>query len=104
MGRQVIGALILAQAMGGAAPSDLTGAAVEVCAKKMVQMAAKYGARDLTSQVIGHAQPMADNKVLVRMAVTINYHRKRGIEQRKAIIGCLVDPRGKIEVLEALPK
>jgi len=100
----IAGALILAQAMGGAQPTDLTGAATEVCAKKMVQIAARYGAKDLTSQVIGKAQPMADNKVLVRMAVTINYRRKHGVETRHAIIGCLVDPRGKIEVLEALPK
>lgn len=100
----MIEALILAQAMGGASPPDLTGVATELCAKRMIHMASRYGASDLTSQVIGHAQQMGDGKILVRLAVTINYNRKAGIEQRKAIIGCLVDTRGKIEVLEALPK
>ena len=99
-----IGALILVQAMGGAAPGDVTAVATATCSHAMAQRAASYNAIDLSSQVIGKAQPMADGMVLVRLAVTINYRRKGGTETRKAIIGCLVDPRGKIELLEALPK
>jgi hypothetical protein len=95
---------LLLAAMGGSPPPiDLTGVATEICSKRMVQMATRYQAIDLSSQVIGKAQVMSDGKVLVRLAVTINYRRKGGVETRRAIIGCLVN-QNRIEILEALPR
>jgi hypothetical protein len=94
-------ALVLAQAMGGAVPSDTIGLATAACTHKLAQMAARYGIVDLSSQAISPIQRL-DDKLLVRLTVTIRYNRKHGIESRRAVVGCLVDASGRVEILEAL--
>lgn len=104
--------LFAAAAMGGPGtpsplpnrlgPVETTAWATAACSKRMAQLAARHGIKDLTSQVIGYAQHLSDGRYLVRLAVTITYRRKPGIENRHAIIGCVVNEHGKVDYIDTI--
>lgn len=99
----MIEALILAQAMGGAAPADDLGRATAACSRKLAQLATRHGIVDLSSQVIAPGQQV-DGRNLIRIVVVVRYKRKHGIETRRGVISCLVSTSGKVEYFEALPR
>ena len=92
-------ALILAAMGGSAEPAGATAMAIQACSRRMAQLAASYSLVDLTSHGVGDTQILSEGRYLVRLAVTINYQRKGGIERRHAVISCVVNQYGRVEAL-----
>lgn len=87
-------------AMGGVQPEGLTAMATRACSRKMAQLAASYDALDVSSKVVGETQILNDNRVLVQLLVTIRYKRRAGIiEPRTALVGCVVNQRGRVDAI-----
>jgi hypothetical protein len=100
----IAAAVILAQAMGGPMPGSDVGRATAACSHRLAQLATRYGIVDLAAQAISPVQHVNGDRLLVRLTVIIRYNRKGGVELRKGVIGCLVNPTGRVEFLEALPR
>ena len=73
--------------------------ATQACSRRMAQLAASYSFVDLTSHAVGDTQILPEGRYLVRLAVTINYQRRDGIEGRHAVISCVVNRYGRVEAL-----
>jgi hypothetical protein len=97
----VFEAAVILAAMGGSAePAGPTALATQACSRRMAQLAARYEMVDLTSHVVGDTQVLSDGRYLVRLAVTINYDRKGGIERRYAVISCVVNQYGRVDAID----
>ena len=97
----MIEAVVILAAMGSSAePAGPTAMATQACSRRMAQLAARYEMVDLTSHVVGDTQILSDGRYLVRLAVTINYDRKGGIERRYAVIRCVVNQYGRVDIID----
>ena len=92
--------LALLIAMGGVQPEGMTEMATRACIRRMAQMAASYGALDISSHRVGETQLIEGDRTLVQLNITIRYRRRMGIiEPRTATVGCIVNRYGKVEAI-----